>query len=162
MSFVSALLITLKGILPLAALAEPAVAAGLCPTPQQRSKPLCKPLLSLAARQEGKALQPFPSSSDSVLGALRVKVKPLRGRLRRALTLHRACPAIPAARCTSQTFRRIRKGDPYPRGPFCYVVLSKPCTLVGVIMPPVTASIPYARKTLVSKNLHWLTLRPLA
>ena len=32
----------------------------------------------------------FPSSSDSVLGASRVKVKPLRGRLRRTLTLHRA------------------------------------------------------------------------
>lgn len=47
-----ALLITLKGILPLTMLAEPAVDAGLCPTPQQRSKPLCNPFLTLATRQE--------------------------------------------------------------------------------------------------------------
>ena len=38
--FVSTLLITLKGILPLAALAEPTVTAGLCPTPQQGASPL--------------------------------------------------------------------------------------------------------------------------
>ena len=37
--FVSTLLITLKGILPLAALAEPTVTAGLCPTPQQGASP---------------------------------------------------------------------------------------------------------------------------
>ena len=43
--------------------------------------------------QEGKALQPFPSSSNSVLGSSRVKVK-LRGRLRRTLTLHRAADEL--------------------------------------------------------------------
>ena len=37
--FVSTLLITLKGILPLAALAEPTVTAGLCPPPQQGASP---------------------------------------------------------------------------------------------------------------------------
>ena len=39
-------------------------------------------------------MQPFPSSSNSVLGSSRVKVKPLRGRLRRTLTLHRAADEL--------------------------------------------------------------------
>ena len=43
--------------------------------------------------QEGKACSLSPSS-NSVLGSSRVKVKPLRGRLRRTLTLHRAADEL--------------------------------------------------------------------
>ena len=66
---------------------------GFAPHPSREQSPL-HPILTLTAGQEGKALQPFPSSSNSVLGSSRVKVKPLRGRLRRTLTLHRAADEL--------------------------------------------------------------------
>ena len=72
--FVSTLLITLKGILPLAALAEPTVTAGLCPTPQQGASPLHLFLRSPLGEAVGGTPRPI---STSVFRPRRVKVKPL-------------------------------------------------------------------------------------
>ena len=58
----------------------PLTPSGLRPEPQQRSVAPLQTPLSLAARQEGKALV-FSLHGVSVLGVSRVKVKPLRGRL---------------------------------------------------------------------------------
>ena len=82
---VSTLLITLKGILPLAALAEPAVAAGLCPTPQQGASPLHPFLRSPLGKRSG--VHPDRSALAS-LDRDASRSSRFRGRLRRTLTLH--------------------------------------------------------------------------
>ena len=83
--FVSTLLITLKGILPLTALAEPAVAAGLCPTPQQGASPLHPFLRSPLGKRSG--VHPDRSALAS-LDRDASRSSRFRGRLRRTLTLH--------------------------------------------------------------------------
>ena len=59
---------------------EPLTPQGFAPNPSKGALPLCKPLYRSPLGRREKPLS-FPSSSDSVLGASRVKVKPLRGRL---------------------------------------------------------------------------------
>ena len=81
----STLLITLKGILPLAALAEPAVTAGLCPTPQQGASPLHLFLRSPLGKRSG--VHPDRSALAS-LDRDASRSSRFRGRLRRTLTLH--------------------------------------------------------------------------
>ena len=83
--FVSTLLITLKGILPLTTLAEPAVAAGLCPTPQQGASPLHPFLRSPLGKRSG--VHPDRSALAS-LDRDASRSSRFRGRLRRTLTLH--------------------------------------------------------------------------
>ena len=77
--------ITLKGILPLTALAEPAVAAGLCPTPQQGASPLHPFLRSPLGKRSG--VHPDRSALAS-LDRDASRSSRFRGRLRRTLTLH--------------------------------------------------------------------------